>query len=234
MKRLLRWLGRGLLLCVILALLYNAAVLTMVIWWKTHNPGMTSFMRLRLAERSASEINTPLRQTWVPYEQIAGTLKRAVVAAEDDKFVDHDGFDWDGIEKAWAKNHRKGLPVAGGSTISQQLAKNLFLSPSRSFLRKGEEALITVMIENLWDKTRILEVYLNIVEWGDGIFGCEAAAQHYYQKSAAQLNAQQAARLAVMLPNPRKYEKNYPPRLAMHAERVQRRMESSEIPDGKE
>ena len=148
------------------------------------------------------------------YDKISVHLKRAVIAAEDDKFIDHEGFDWDGIQKAIEKNQKKGKAVAGGSTISQQLAKNLFLSPSRSYLRKAEEAVITVMIENLWDKRRILEVYLNVVEWGDGVFGCEAAAQRYYRVSAAQLAPAQAARLAVMLPNPRKYEKTYGPRLA--------------------
>jgi monofunctional biosynthetic peptidoglycan transglycosylase len=120
--------------------------------------------------------------------------------------------------------------VAGGSTISQQLAKNLFLSPSRSYFRKAEEAIITVMIEALWDKRRILEVYLNVVEWGNGIFGCEAAAQRYYRIPAAQLAPAQAARLAVMLPNPRKYEKSYGPRLAAHAARIQGRMQYSEVP----
>lgn len=120
--------------------------------------------------------------------------------------------------------------VVGGSTITQQLAKNLFLSPSRSYLRKAEEAIITVMIEALWDKRRILEVYLNVVEWGNGIFGCEAAAQRYYRVPAAQLAPAQAARLAVMLPNPRKYEKTYGPRLAAHAARIQARMQYSEVP----
>ena len=120
--------------------------------------------------------------------------------------------------------------MAGGSTISQQLAKNLFLSPSRSYLRKGQEAIITLMIEKTWTKRRILEVYLNVVEWGNGIFGAEAAARRYYGIPAASLGPAQAARMAVMLPNPRRYEKQFGPRLAAHAARVQRRMIYSEVP----
>ena len=166
----------------------------------------------------------------MPYDKISVHLKRAVVAAEDDKFVDHEGFDWEGIQKAIEKNQKKGKTVAGGSTISQQLAKNLFLSPTKSYFRKAEEAVITVMIEALWDKRRILEVYLNVVEWGNGVFGCEAAAQRYYRVSAAQLTPPQAARLAVMLPNPRKYEKSFGPRLAAHAARIQGRMQNAELP----
>jgi monofunctional biosynthetic peptidoglycan transglycosylase len=135
-------------------------------------------------------------------------LKRAVIPAEDDKFVDHEGFDWEGMQKALEKNQKKGKVVAGGSTISQQLAKNLFLSPSKTPWRKAQEAVITLMLETLWDKRRILEVYLNSVEWGEGIFGAEAAARHYYNVAAGQLGAEQAARLAVMLPAPRRYEKN--------------------------
>lgn len=193
-------------------------------------PAETSFMSLRLDEISRDKPDAELHYRWVPYEKISIHLKRAVVAAEDDTFVDHEGFDWEGIQKAIEKNQKKGRMVAGGSTISQQLAKNLFLSPSRSYLRKAEEAIITVMIEALWDKRRILEVYLNVVEWGNGIFGCEAAAQRYYRLPAAQLGPAQAARLAVMLPNPRKYEKTYGPRLAAHAARIQARMQYSEVP----
>jgi monofunctional biosynthetic peptidoglycan transglycosylase len=187
-------------------------------------------MSLRLDELTGSKPDAELHYRWVPYEQISIHLKRAVIAAEDDKFIDHEGFDWEGIQKAIEKNQKKGRMVAGGSTISQQLAKNLFLSPSRSYFRKAEEAIITVMIEALWDKRRILEVYLNVVEWGNGIFGCEAAAQRYYRIPAAQLAPAQAARLAVMLPNPRKYEKSYGPRLAAHAARIQGRMQYSEVP----
>jgi monofunctional biosynthetic peptidoglycan transglycosylase len=144
----------------------------------------------------------------VPYERISIHLKRAIIAAEDAKFVDHEGFDWEGMQKALEKNQKKGRFVAGGSTISQQLAKNLFLTPSKSYFRKAEEAIITLMLENLWSKRRIFEVYLNVIEWGNGVFGAEAAARHYFNTSAAQLGPEQAARLAGMVPNPRFYDRN--------------------------
>lgn len=230
MTRLWHWIRRGLLAVVLLFVAYQLWLLGHVLWWKWMPPAETSFMSLRLDEISRDKPDAELHYRWVPYEKISIHLKRAVVAAEDDTFVDHEGFDWEGIQKAIEKNQKKGRMVAGGSTISQQLAKNLFLSPSRSYLRKAEEAIITVMIEALWDKRRILEVYLNVVEWGNGIFGCEAAAQRYYRVPAAQLAPAQAARLAVMLPNPRKYEKTYGPRLAAHAARIQARMQYSEVP----
>lgn len=230
MTRLWHWIRRGLLAVVLLFLAYQLWFLGHVLWWKWVPPAETSFMSLRLDEISRDKPDAELHYRWEPYEKISIHLKRAVIAAEDDKFIDHEGFDWEGIQKAIEKNQKKGRMVAGGSTISQQLAKNLFLSPSRSYFRKAEEAIITVMIEALWDKRRILEVYLNVVEWGNGIFGCEAAAQRYYRLPAAQLGPAQAARLAVMLPNPRKYEKTYGPRLAAHAARIQARMQYSEVP----
>ncbi len=230
MKRTLGWLGRGLLAAALLVIFWQLVVLTQVIWWSRFDPGSTSFMRLRLSEMRETRPDARLQHQWVPYERISIHLKRAVVAAEDDRFVEHEGFDWEGIQRALEKNERRGRKVAGGSTISQQLAKNLFLSPSRSWLRKGQEAVITVMIETIWDKRRILEVYLNVVEWGDGVFGAEAAAQHYYRVPAARLGPAEAARLAVMLPNPRRYERSFGPRLAAHAERVRRRMGYSQVP----
>lgn len=230
MTRLWHWIRRGLLAIVLLFLAYQLWLLGHVLWWKWVPPAETSFMSLRLDELTSGTPDAELHYRWVPYDKISIHLKRAVIAAEDDKFIDHEGFDWEGIQKAIEKNQKKGRMVAGGSTISQQLAKNLFLSPSRSYFRKAEEAIITVMIEALWDKRRILEVYLNVVEWGNGIFGCEAAAQRYYRIPAAQLAPAQAARLAVMLPNPRKYEKSYGPRLAAHAARIQGRMHYSEVP----
>jgi monofunctional biosynthetic peptidoglycan transglycosylase len=225
-----RWAKRLLLACVLIVLAWHAWVFARVLWWGWFNPSETSFMALRLGELQEKKPGATLRHQWLPYERISIHLKRAVVAAEDDRFVDHEGFDWDSIQKALEKNDRKGRAVVGGSTISQQLAKNLFLSPARSYLRKAEEALITLMIEALWSKRRILEVYLNVVEWGSGIFGCEAAARRYYNISAAQLSPAQAARLAVMLPNPRKYEVQYGPRLAAHAARIQGRMRYAEVP----
>jgi monofunctional glycosyltransferase len=131
-----------------------------------------------------------------------------MIAAEDSTFVEHEGFDWDGIQLAMEKNKKRGRYVAGGSTITQQLAKNLFLSPEKSYLRKGQEAIITLMLEYTLDKERILELYLNVIEWGNGVFGAEAAARRYFGVSAAQLSAEQAAKLAAMAPNPRFYERN--------------------------
>ncbi|NLF54435.1 MAG: monofunctional biosynthetic peptidoglycan transglycosylase [Thauera phenolivorans] len=226
----LSWLGRGVLVTLLLLLFWQLVLLTQVIWWSRFDPGSTSFMRMRLAEMRETDPDAELRHRWVPYEQISEHLKRAVVAAEDDRFLEHGGFDWLGIERALERNEARGRLVAGGSTISQQLAKNLFLSPSRSWLRKGQEAVLTVMIETFWDKRRILETYLNVVEWGNGVFGAEAAAQRYYGTTAARLGPAQAARLAVMLPNPRRYERQFGPRLAAHAERVRRRMAYSQVP----
>ncbi len=230
---MLKWFKRALLALLLVFLAYQLWVFGLVLWWKWNPPQQTSFMSLRLAELREKTPDAQLRYQWVPYERISPNLKRAVIAAEDDGFVDHEGFDWDAIEKALEKNEKlakRGKPIRGGSTISQQLAKNLFLTPTRSYVRKAEEALITVMIEHLWDKRRILEVYLNVVEWGNGIFGAEAAARRYFNIPAAQLGTAQAARLAVMLPNPRKYEKSFGPRLAAHAASVERRMRFSEVP----
>jgi monofunctional biosynthetic peptidoglycan transglycosylase len=167
----------------------------------------------------------------VPYDRIAVSLKRAVVVAEDAKFSDHEGFDWEAIEKAREKNLKKGKIVAGGSTISQQLAKNLFLSGERSTWRKGQEALITVMIEHVMDKRRILEIYLNVIEWGEGVFGAEAAARHYYNVPASALGPEQSARLAAMVPNPRFYDRNRSTAyLARRAQTILARMPAAELP----
>src|SRR6185436_5365748 len=177
-------------------------------WWKDHNPGSTAFMDASLERLRAKKPDAALKHVWVPYARISPHLKRAVVVAEDARFAEHEGFDWDAIEKAMEKNRKKGKFVAGGSTISQQLAKNLFLSADRTPWRKGQEALITVMIEHLMDKRRILEIYLNVIEWGDGVFGAEAAARHSYGTSAAALGPEPAARLAALVPNPRFYDRN--------------------------
>lgn len=176
-----------------------------ILWWNTHNPALTAFMQARLERPRAKKV--ALRQRWVGYERISPQLKRAVVAAEDAKFVGHEGFDWEAIQKAMERNERRGAVVAGASTISQQLAKNLFLSAERSWARKGQEALITAMLEAAMSKRRILEIYLNVAEWGEGVFGAEAAAQHHFGVSAAELNAEQAAWLAAILPSPRRYER---------------------------
>jgi monofunctional biosynthetic peptidoglycan transglycosylase len=167
----------------------------------------------------------------VPYAQISVHLKRALIASEDGKFVEHSGFDWEGIQHAIKRNEKKGRFVAGCSTITQQLAKNLFLSPSRSFWRKAEEAVIAVMIEALWDKERILEVYINVIEWGNGVFGAEAAARYYYGISAARLSPHQAAKLAAMVPSPRFYDRNRnAPGLIKKSYTILARMPSAQLP----
>jgi len=202
-----------------------------ILWWKTNPPQETRFMSIRLDELRKTDPEAHIRYHWVPYAQISRHLKRAVIAAEDAKFVDHEGFDWQGIQLAMEKNQKKGHFVAGGSTISQQLAKNLFLTPDRSMLRKGQEALITLMLESAWDKERIFEVYLNVIEWGNGVFGAEAAARHYYGKSAAQLTAAEAARLAAMAPNPRYYDRHRnAPGLLKKTNIILKRMSASQLP----
>lgn len=228
---LLRWLRRGVVALVAVALLYQLWLFGWVLWWNWVNPDMTRFMEIRLAELRAKDPKTQLKKQWVDYARISPNLKRAIIAAEDARFVDHEGFDWEGIQKALEKNQRRGKVVAGGSTISQQLAKNLFLSPDKTPWRKAEEALITLMIEAVWDKRRIFEVYLNVIEWGNGVFGAEAAARHYYGLSAAQLGSDQAARLAGMVPNPRFYDRNRgAPGLGRKAAIIQARMPAAEIP----
>ncbi|MGH9577638.1 MAG: monofunctional biosynthetic peptidoglycan transglycosylase [Terriglobales bacterium] len=212
-------------------LAYQLSFLARVVWWKTHDPATTAFMQARLERIREANPDAKLRQTWVPYDRISRHLKRAVVAAEDGKFAAHEGFDWEAIEKALEKNKKKGKVVSGGSTISQQLAKNLFLSGSRTPWRKGQEALITVMIENVMDKRRILEIYLNVIEWGDGVYGAEAAARHYYRQGAASLGPEQAARLAAIVPNPRFYDRNRNTAwLRKKTDLILARMPSAELP----
>lgn len=226
-----RWLLRSLGLIVFALLLWQGWYVGWVAWWRYVDPGQTSFMAQRLDVLREKNPKAELRHRWVDYGNISVHLKRAVVATEDDKFIDHAGFDWEGIQKALDKNLRRGRVVAGGSTISQQLAKNLFLSGARTPWRKGQEAVITVWIELLWDKRRILEVYLNVVEWGDGVFGAEAAARRYFAVGAGQLTPAQAARLAVMLPAPRRFERNpYSPYLDRRTEQILARMRFSVIP----
>ena len=203
MKKILVAIERLLLGAVLLVVLYQLWVFAHVLWWMDHNPSSSAFMDAGLSRLQDKDPDAELRHKWVPYERISPHLKRAIIAAEDSKFLDHEGFDIEGIQNAVEKNIKKGKLVAGGSTISQQLAKNLFLSGSRNFVRKGQEAIITLMIESTWSKRRILEVYLNVIEWGNGVYGAEAAARRYYKTSAANLSARQAAQLAAMVPNPR-------------------------------
>src|SRR5437764_2088711 len=203
--RFLGWAIGGFVVALVLIHAYVAAT---ILWWRDHPPRETAFMSSRLAELRAANPRAELKYRFVSYDRISRELKRAMIAAEDAHFADHEGFDWDGIQTALEKNQKKGRVVAGGSTITQQLAKNLFLSPSRSYWRKAEEAVITVMLEAMLDKRRIFELYLNVIEWGNGVFGAEAAARRYFGVSAAQLSAEQAARLAAMAPAPRRFERN--------------------------
>ena len=233
--RFRRRLARGTILLlvgiVLVVLAYQVWLFGHVLWWSRHDPESTRFMDIRLAELRVRKPEAEIKQRWVSYARISNHLKRAIVAAEDAKFVDHEGFDWEGIQRAIEKNQQKGRAVAGGSTISQQLAKNLFLTPQRSYWRKAEEALITLMIEATMDKQRILEIYLNVVEWGNGVFGAEAAARHYFGVSAAGLDAWQAAWLAGALPNPRYYDRNRgAPGLARKTLIIVERMPDAAIP----
>lgn len=231
MIRVLHRLKQVLALLVLLGFVWQGWYLGWVLWWKVFNPGHTAFMNERMAELHEKDPKAQLKHAWVDYEKISVHLKRAVVASEDDKFVDHEGFDWEGIQKAIEKNQKKGHVVAGGSTISQQLAKNLFLSGAKTPWRKAQEAVITLWLEVFWDKRRILEVYLNSVEWGEGIFGAEAAAHRYYNTSAGRLGPEQAAHLAVMLPAPRRFEKSFnSPYLTARTQMVMARMNNSEVP----
>ena len=206
MKKAFEWLKRTLALLVLSIFLYQFWIFVHVWYWVDHNPDSTAFMEARLSEMRKTDPEARIDHKWVPYGRISNNLKKALIAAEDGKFLDHEGFDWEGIQKAYEKDVKKGRIVAGGSTISQQLAKNLFLSGKRTPWRKIEESVITVMIEHMMTKKRILELYLNSIEWGNGIFGAEAAARHYYGTGASSLSAFQAARLASMVPNPRYYD----------------------------
>ena len=223
------WIGAGFV--VLLLILYQFWLLAHVAWWVKHNPSTSAFMEQRLEIMQEKNPDAELRHRWVSYDQISNHLKRAVIAAEDAKFVDHEGFDWQGIQRAMVKNAKHGKIVAGGSTISQQLAKNLFLSGRRTPWRKGEEALITLMLERLMTKQRILEMYLNVIEWGNGVFGAEAASRHYFKLSAAQLGPAQASKLAAMVPNPRYYDQNRnAPGLLRKTRIIQRQLGRVELP----
>lgn len=222
---------RGLLALLLLVVLYQLWIFMHICWWINHNPSSTAFMNDRLAILQQDNPNAKLRHKWVEYKYISRNLKRAVIAAEDAKFTQHQGFDWDGIQLAYEKNIKKGRIVAGGSTISQQLAKNLFLSTKRTPWRKLQESIITVMLEKMMSKRRIFEIYLNVIEWGNGVFGAEAAARRYFGASARSLSPYQAARLAAMIPNPRFYDKRGATRyLGRRTATIQARMVQAVIP----
>lgn len=224
MKKLLIRLG---LLLISLGLLLQLLIFAALLVWRTAPVERSMFMY-----RYIWSGNTPeLQHRWVESGQISSHLKRALVAGEDAKFMQHQGFDWEGIRAAREKNTKRGAVVAGGSTISQQLAKNLFLWNERSYIRKAQEFVVTMMIERLWSKDRILTVYLNSIEFGKGIYGAEAAAQHYYGKSASRLTRQEAARLAAFVPNPVAYQANPRHRRVQYRQRViLRYMNSADIP----
>lgn len=224
MKALVRLLALVLLAGLALQIYFVGRIALMAVL----KPESTAFQRSEayLVARNTGALKW--RQQWAPYAQISDNLKRAIIASEDASFIDHDGVDMEALEKAWEKNAKaeqraaqlssrpaaspskapnvKAPKIIGGSTITQQLAKNLFLSGERTLLRKGQELVLTLLLEALLDKQRILEIYLNSVEWGEGVFGAEAAAQHYYHKPASRLTALEAARLAVMLPRPKYFE----------------------------
>lgn len=215
----------------ILVLLLQLYFFLHILWLSQFNPSSTSFMRDQLSVLRAKNPDAKLKHDWVTYDRISNHLKRAIIASEDANFTSHDGIDWLALQKAFEKNQQRGKVVAGGSTITQQLAKNLFLSGSRSYVRKAQEVVITYMLEMTLSKERIFEIYLNVAEWGVGVFGAEAAAQHYFGVPASRLSAYQAARLAVMLPRPRFYDKNRGSAyLARRTDLILRRMNSAELP----
>lgn len=231
MKRMGKWLLWTIAASILAVLALQLYFFLLIGWWVDHNPESTSFMQQQYSALQKKNPGVKLKQRWVDYDRISNHLKRAIIASEDSNFSEHEGVDWDALQKAYEKNSKKHKIVAGGSTITQQLAKNLFLSGDRSYLRKAQEFLITYMLEFWMDKQRIFEIYLNVVEWGSGVFGAEAAAQHYYGISAANLGASQAARLAVMLPNPRFYDKNRGSQyLTRRTGVILRRMGSAELP----
>lgn len=245
MKPLLRWIALFILAGLALEVFFIARIALAA----TLDPESTTFQRSEAVRIEREKGRLRWAHEFVPYSRISDNLKRAVIASEDDDFVNHEGVEWDAIEKAWEKNqkaeqraermHSRARPnvrlrpvkIVGGSTITQQLAKNLLLSGERTMLRKGQEVVLAFALERLVGKERILEIYLNSVEWGEGVFGAEAAARHYWHKSAAQLTPWEAARLAVMLPRPKYYEK-IPNSgfLAARASTILARMRGAELP----
>jgi len=226
-----RWLARALVLLVVALALLQGWYLSCVVYWRWHNPTQTAFMRHSQERLAARHPPASLRQQWIGYDHISGNLKRAVVTAEDARFLEHEGVDWEAMEKAYEENLKRGRTAHGGSTISQQLAKNLFLSARRSYWRKAQELVITWMVEALWNKRRILEVYLNVVEWGDGVFGAQAAARHYFGVDAAVLTPDQAARMAAMLPAPALFDRHPDaPFLVPRTDSILRDLPAAQIP----
>jgi monofunctional biosynthetic peptidoglycan transglycosylase len=226
-----KWLLWLIGLPLLLVLLLQGWYFIQICWWVNHNPSSTAFMRAQLARLQEKNPKAKLQHQWVSYNKISNHLKRAIIASEDANFAEHEGVDWVALQKAYEKNAKKGKVVRGGSTITQQLAKNLFLSGERSYLRKAQEMVITFMLEAVMDKRRIFEIYLNVAEWGNGVFGCEAAARKYFGVPAASLGPAEAARLAVMLPNPRHFGRNLDSNyLNKRSVLIQMRMNSADLP----
>ena len=221
MRKIFRMLFLVVLGIVIGMVVYEAIFFFRVWRLRNNNPSSTSLIDTRIQEAQAKGQQPRREQVWVPLDRVSSNLQRAVLAGEDTNFLTHRGFDYEAIQKAWEQAQREAareaktegenddwLPTLpefrrGGSTISQQLAKNLYLSSQRSFLRKGQEAVLTFMLERALTKRRILEIYLNVIEWGEGIYGAEAASQRYFRKPASALTASEAAYLSAMIPNPR-------------------------------
>jgi monofunctional biosynthetic peptidoglycan transglycosylase len=238
--------GRLLLMVFCAALLLQLFFVARIAVMAWIEPESTTYQRSEIWQLAHSDNGLRWQQQWVDYAQISNNLKRAVIASEDAGFMEHHGVQWDAIQKAYQRNAKaeakaeqaekegnsgKPAKVYGGSTITQQLAKNLLLSPDKTPWRKAQEAVITLMIEATWSKRRIFEVYLNVIEWGNGVFGAEAAARHYFGIGAAQLAPEQAARLAGMVPSPRFYDRNRrAPGLANKAALILSRMPSARIP----
>jgi monofunctional biosynthetic peptidoglycan transglycosylase len=213
-------------------LLFQAALFMQIGLLNNFAPPHTSFMRgQELALTQARGGAVAIDHRWVDYEYISRHLKRAVIAAEDANFAEHAGIDVDALEKAYERNKKRGKVVLGGSTITQQLAKNLYLTGARSYVRKAQEFVITFMLEFWCTKERIFEIYLNVVEWGVGVFGAEAASRHYYNLGADKLGPEQAAKLAAMLPNPRFFDRNRThPQLEWKTDLVLSRMGAVRLP----
>ena len=215
-----------------LFILFNAYVYGSILTFRAVAPHHSAFMTARMAEFRREGRDIPLDYRWRAYPDISDNLKKALIASEDAAFAEHSGFDWNGIRNAIKRNEKSGKIKGGGSTISQQLAKNLFLSEWQSYIRKGEEAAITAMLEATTDKDRIFELYLNIIEWDYGVYGAEAAAQKFYGKPAANLSKQQAAALAARVPAPLYYA-DHPQskRLRNKTNIILRRMGSATLPE---
>ncbi len=231
-NRLLNFLQTGSVLrrlckfALLVVMVFHLWVLACLAWWSVAPVQRTMFMHIY----ALSDQGPAIQHQWVSYNRMSSHIKRALVTSEDGKFMLHNGFDVDAIKNAVKRNDKKGRVVRGGSTISQQLCKNLFLFNKRSYIRKAEEAVITLMMETLWSKKRILTVYLNSIEFGRGIYGVEAAAQHYFNTSAAKLSKDQSARLAAMVPNPKYYQQHKTKRYNRKVAAIKRYMHTATIP----